>query len=123
MNRDRCQTAASKPGPADQRLQRWIMEFLDFGREYMILFRIFDRSGLRQQLSEEERNRNTHQDIHQIRTILAEGIREKVFRKMEPLMMARILFTCMIGSVITQPILNDLSSEQLSKELMRLFIV
>lgn len=120
VSQERCDAAASKPGLADRRLEQLLAEFLKFGREYVILFRLFDLTGLRQQLPEEEKEKHANQDIERIRAVLIEGIREGVFREMDALLMARILFACLIGSFVTQPIVNELSPKQLSRELMRL---
>jgi TetR/AcrR family fatty acid metabolism transcriptional regulator len=121
MSKERCTAIAQGPGPANDRLRRVIAQFVQFGREYVILFRIFDRTGLHQRIPEEQRNRDANEDVDQIRLLLAEGIMQGVFREMDTLVMARILFACMVGLAVTQPISNDLSAEKLSEELMRLF--
>ena len=121
MNNERCDIVVSEPGNAEGRLQRFIIEFLRFGREYVIIFQIFDRTGLHSHIPEEEKEKNTNHTVEIVKKILNDGIQEKVFRKMDTVMMARILFTCMIGAIITEPLLNQFSLEKLSRELMRLF--
>ena len=118
-SQERCQAIASGPGTADQRLLRWATEFIKFGREYVIIFRLFDRSGLRSRMPEEERDRNTYQAIEQIKSILVEGVEEGIFHKMDAPLMAKIFFAGIIGSLAMQPILNELSAERLSRKLMR----
>jgi len=123
LNRERCDSVAFGPGRADQRLERLATMFFQFGREYIIIFRIFNRTGLHHHLPEEERERNANYDIERIRGILVEGIREGVFQEMNAHLMAKVFFACMIGSLIAQPFLSEFSPEQISKELMRLFDV
>lgn len=121
MHKERCRVAAQGPGPADLRLQRMIMEFIEFGREHVIMFRLFDRIGLHEQVSEEQRDRDANEDIDLMRSLLAEGVTQGVFREMDTLAMAKILFSGMVGALMAQTILKELSPEQLSGELMRLF--
>ncbi len=120
MNKKRCYTALSGSGNTVERLQKYITEFLQFGRENIIIFRIFDRSGLRDHLPEGDREKNTMQDVEMIKKNLEEGIQDNILRKMDTTIMAKILFASMIGLSVTEPLLDEFSPEQLSQKLMHL---
>jgi len=120
MNKKRCYTALSGSGNPVERLQKYITEFLQFGRENIIIFRIFDRSGLRDHLPEGDREKNTMQDVEMIKKVLEEGIQDNIFHKMDTTIMAKILFASMIGLSLTEPLLNEFTPEQLSQKLMHL---
>jgi TetR/AcrR family transcriptional regulator, fatty acid metabolism regulator protein len=121
MNKERCNVVVLGPGNADTRLRLFIAAFLQFGREYIIIFRLFDRTGLHHKMPEGEREKNTEYNLEIIKNILDDGVKENLFRHMDTTMMAKILFTCMIGVAVTEPLLNQFSPEQLSEELMHLF--
>ena len=120
MNKKRCYAALSGLGNPLERLQEYITAFLQFGREYIIIFRIFDRSGLRNHLPEGDREKNTLQDVEMIKKILEEGIKDNIFRKMDTDIMAKIIFASMIGLSVTDPLLDEFTPEQLSRKLMHL---
>jgi len=123
MHRARQRDIARGGGSVRDRLERLAESGFQFGKDHVIFFHIFSRSGLHCHLSEEEKNRNINEDVEQIRDLMAQGIAEGSFKQMDPLMMARIFFTCTISPFATKYVFGQCSAREMGRELIGLFEV
>lgn len=121
MHRERQYAIACGPGTVLERLERLAVSGFQFGKNHVIFFRIFDRSGLHNFLPEEEKRCNINEDIDHIKGLMAEGISDGVLKPMDLSMMARIFFTCMVSFFSSKYVFADCSAEEVGKELIRLF--
>ena len=121
MYRDRENVIAQGEGAVCERLEQMATTSFQFSREHLIFFRIFNRSGLRCQLSEEVKQQNINEDVEIIKKLMAEGIAQGVLRQMDPLLMARMFFSCTIGFFSAKHIFNDCTPEEVSQGLIGLF--
>ena len=122
MHRERQNAVAARgQGSVLERLEQLAALGFQFGKDYQILFQLFHRSGLHCRFSEEEKERNINQDVGYIRELMAEGVAQGCLQDIDPLLMARLFFTCMVGFSFIKQVFSDYSPEQISRVLVRLF--
>ena len=106
---------------ADRRLREIVKMHLEFLQANKSLFMKLSLEAQRLKLASQSRiqdKRHAYQDL--VRALIDEGVREGAFRKVDPLLAARILITAMVPVVFTsRP--TGASQETMMKDAMNIF--
>ena len=121
MHRTRQNAIAQGPGGVCERLEQMATASFQFSSDHLIFFRIFSCSGLHSQLSEEVKQHKINEDVGVIKELMSEGIALGLLREQDPLLMARMFFSCTIGFFSAKHIFYDYGPGQVAQGLIGLF--
>ena len=122
MMLDKIKTIADCEMPPDEKIRLLIHENLVFFKEYHLVFDLAEALGTKTKIPAKEKREGLARVYQCIERILIEGIEQGQFRKLEIPLMAKHLFSAIIGVLEIQSWLQDYEMEQEAEELTKFFL-
>jgi AcrR family transcriptional regulator len=112
---------STKPDPAPQRLRDVIEEVFEFAGKYHVVFDLAERSGVPDRMPSEDKRDLVGRAVGCFEQILADGIKNRLFRPVETSRTATVLFNAIIGVLEMHKFFGDYDYEKSKRDLQDTF--
>jgi len=115
------QSFAEMQGPPLQRLTNLTMEILGYCEEYYAVFDLADKFGIANRIPKKEKIAKLDRAFDCIKSILDDGVKDRLFRRIDTVLAARCCLYTLIGIIEVQRFIGERNSSKRGEELLKTF--
>lgn len=118
---DKMQSFAEMQGPPLQRLTNLTMEILGYCEEHHAVFDLADKFGIASRIPKKEKIAKLDRAFDCIKSILDDGVKDRLFRRIDTASAARCYLYTLIGIIEVQRFIGDRNLSKRGEELLKTF--